>query len=239
MIVYPAIDLLGGRVVRLSQGDAARATTYAVDPEAVAEGFVRAGARMIHVVDLSGAFAGAPVQRASLDRIAARVHAAGGAVQLSGGLRSRAAAQQALDAGADRIVLGTLAVEDPAAVWDLCARFPGRIVVAVDARDGRIATHGWTVATAQTAESLARAAAAHGAAAILYTDIARDGTGRGPAVARTAALQRAVPIPVIASGGVRSADDLAALARAGVQAAVVGRALYEGTLTVERALAAC
>lgn len=239
MNVYPAIDLLDGRVVRLERGDASRATEYGSDPAEVAERFCRAGARLVHVVDLSGAFAGAPAQRPVLAELIARVHAAGGRIQISGGLRTREAAEAALAAGADRIVVGTMAVEDPDTAADLCRAHPGRIVVAVDARDGLVATRGWRTTTSIPAAELARTAEAWGAAALLFTDVARDGTGRGPAVEATAALQREVEIPVIASGGVGSLEDVRALERAGVRAVVIGRAIYEGLVSLEEVLAAC
>jgi len=231
--VTPAIDLLGGKVVRLREGRREEATVYSETPWTVAEGFVRDGAKLVHVVDLDGAFAGEPRQTALLARLAAPL-------QVGGGLRSDGAVEQVLAAGARFAVLGTAAVADPALVERLCRRHPGTIVVAVDARDGMVAVEGWTRASTVAAAELAARAAAWGAAKILYTDVARDGLKRGPNVDATAALQRALgEVPVIASGGIGSLDDLRALAAAGVAECVVGRALYDGAFTLAEALAAC
>jgi phosphoribosylformimino-5-aminoimidazole carboxamide ribotide isomerase len=231
--VYPAMDLLGGKVVRLHQGRYDRVTVYSDDPLAVLEGFVRAGAERVHVVDLDGARDGAPTQ-AELVRTLLR--SIGVKVQVGGGIRSMAQLEGYASAGAERFVLGTAAVKDPAFVARACERFP--VVVAVDAVDGRVATHGWTEGSDLSATELSQRAQAMGARAVLYTDIARDGTGGGPNVTATAALARAVPdLEVIASGGVGTLEHLRALAREGViGACVVGRALYEGAFTAEDAL---
>lgn len=238
MNVYPAIDLLGGHVVRLAEGRRDRATIYSDRPGEVAAGFARAGARRLHVVDLDGAFAG----RRDGPNLGAlqQILAAGVPVQLGGGLRDLDTLAALLDqVGVERAVLGTAAVKSPAMTRAACRRWPGRIVIAVDARDGRVAVEGWVEATDVDATELAARMVEAGAAAILYTDIRRDGLGTGAAVEATAQLARALhPVEVIASGGVASLEDLRALARAGVPAAVVGRALYEGTFTVEKALAA-
>ncbi|MEZ4448833.1 MAG: 1-(5-phosphoribosyl)-5-[(5-phosphoribosylamino)methylideneamino] imidazole-4-carboxamide isomerase [Nannocystaceae bacterium] len=239
MIVIPAIDLLGGQAVRLAEGDPARSTVYDARPVAVVERFAAAGARRIHVVDLDGAFSGEPRQLAVITEMIGRAHDLGLEVEVGGGVRSEAAALAILDAGADLVILGTLAIREPALVAALCQRRPGQLIIAIDARDGLVATHGWRTTTDVEARTLAREAAAWGAAELLYTDIARDGLQVGPNVAATRALQDEVDIPVIASGGVGSLDDLLALRGAGVRAVVLGRALYEGTVALEEALRRC
>jgi phosphoribosylformimino-5-aminoimidazole carboxamide ribotide isomerase len=237
MIVVPAIDLLGGKAVRLLHGDRAKTTVYSDAPAEVAAGFRAAGASLLHIVDLDGAFAGAPRQHAA---IAAIIAAAGIPVQVGGGVRDAAHVQSLLDLGVRGIVLGTAAVKDPAWVRAQCERHPGAIIVAVDARDGRVAVEGWTETSDLDAVALGRQAAAWGAARILYTDVARDGDKRGPNVAATARLQAALgATPVIASGGIGALADLRALAAAGIPYAVVGRALYDGAFTLAEALAAC
>ncbi len=235
MLIYPAIDLLGGKAVRLREGRRDEATVYSDRPDEVAARFAGAGCRRIHVVDLDGAFSGRRENREAVARIVA---AAGVPVQVGGGVRDLDTCAALMDAGVERVVLGTAMVKRPAMVEAACARFPGRIVIAVDARDGRVAIEGWAEATEIAAEALARRAAAMGCAAVLYTDIARDGTGRGANVEATAGLARALaPTEVIASGGIASLADLRALAEAGVPAAVVGRAIYSGAFTVEQAIA--
>lgn len=235
MRIVPAIDLLGGRAVRLRRGRREEATVYSHEPWLLAEGFRRAGASLVHIVDLDGAFAGERRQVQVLERVVAT---AGVPVQIGGGVRTAADVDALVALGAAFVVLGTAAVKEPALVERLCGDHPGHIVVAVDARDGRVAVEGWTETADVTALELARRAASWGAAKILYTDVARDGLGTGPNVAATAALSAAVPIPVIASGGIGSLDDLRALAAAGVPECVVGRALYEGVFTLTEALAA-
>lgn len=232
MKLFPAIDLLGGRAVRLEEGKRERATVFHDRPVELVAELARGGADRLHVVDLDGAF-GEPRQ---LDRIAAIVRASPIPVEVGGGLRDRAAVDAILALGAAFAVLGTAAVRDPGLVEQLCRAYPGRIIVAVDARDGVVAIDGWTASGGVTAAELAARAAGWGAAAVLYTDVARDGLGGGPNVAATAALARATGIEVIASGGVGSLADLAALARAGVPAVVVGRALYDGKFTVAEAV---
>lgn len=228
MKLFPAIDLLGGRAVRLEEGKRERATVFHDRPVELVAELARGGADRLHVVDLDGAF-GEPRQ---LDRIAAIIRASPIPVEVGGGLRDRAAVDAILALGASFAVLGTAAVRDPGLVEQLCRAYPGRIIVAVDARDGVVAIDGWTASGGITAAELAARAAGWGAAAVLYTDVARDGLGGGPNVAATAALARAAGIEVIASGGVGSLADIAALARAGVPAVVVGRALYDGKFTV-------
>ena len=239
MLAIPAIDLLEGRAVRLSEGDPARATVYAADPRAKLREFVHAGAKRIHVVDLDGAFAGRPVQTELVRSLVADAHALGAEVEVGGGLRDRAAVEAALATGADYAVIGTLAVREPDIAHALCRAYPGRVIVAIDARDGWVAIAGWQELSRVPAAALARAAASWGAVALLYTDVARDGLQVGAAVESTAALQRGVEIPVIASGGVGSLADLDALRRQNIHAVILGRALYEGSFTLEEALARC
>ena len=235
MIVIPAIDLLGGKAVRLVRGERDSATVFAEEPWQLAAAMCAAGAERLHVVDLEGAFSGAPAARAAIDRI---LQAATVPVQLGGGLRDRASVEAALSAGARWVVLGTAAVKQPEVVRALCETHPGRIIVAVDARDGEVAIEGWTQTSSVRADDLGGQAAEWGAAALLYTDVARDGTGGGPAVSATAALARAVSIPVIASGGIGSLEHLHQLAVAGIDLAVVGRALVEERFTLAEAIEA-
>jgi phosphoribosylformimino-5-aminoimidazole carboxamide ribotide isomerase len=238
VLVIPAIDLMGGQVVRLAEGRRERASVYDDDPAAVARRFCAQGATRLHVVDLDGAFAGRPAQVALVRAIGAAV-AGRASLQVGGGVRSLADCAALVEAGAHGVVLGTAAVRDPELVRAACARFSGQILVAVDARDGRVAVDGWTQATEIGPEELATAAARAGASAILYTDIARDGLRTGPAVEATARLTRVLaPVPVIASGGVATTSDLRALAAAGVPQCVVGRALYEGAFGLAEAIAA-
>ena len=236
MRILPAIDLLGGKAVRLRQGRYEDATVYDDDPVGVAKRF-RATVDAMHVVDLEGAKAGAPVQR---ERVRAIIEAfAGGAVQVGGGVRSREALEAYLALGARRVVLGTAAVKDPDLVRALALAHPGVVVLAVDAKDGFVATDGWTEVSKISAAALVRALADVPIGAVLYTDVARDGTGAGPNIDATAALAAASPFPVIASGGVGTLAHLTALsAIANVESAVVGRALYDGSLTLEEAIAA-
>lgn len=234
MEIWPAIDLKAGQVVRLAEGDMARATVYAEDPAEVARRFAAEGAGNLHVVDLDGATAGSARNRESVMAILA---ATGARVQVGGGIRSMAAIEGWLAAGAARVVLGTAALEDPALVRLAARRFPGAIVVAVDARDGLVATRGWAEVSTVPAVELGRRFADAGVAALLFTDIGRDGLMAGVNVAATAALAAAVPLPVLASGGIASLADLAALrAQPGIAGAVVGRALYEGRFTLAEAL---
>lgn len=233
MELIPAIDLLDGRVVRLHQGDYAAVTRYSEDPVAQARAFAEAGARRLHVVDLEGARSGGAAHAHVIEAILAEV---GLEVQVGGGVRSREAAERWLEAGARRVVLGTVAVREPELARSLCAAHPGRIVIAIDARGEQVAVEGWREDSGAEVRELAERADGWGAAAILYTDIARDGTGEGPAVDRTAALQRGVRATVIASGGIGSLSHLEALREAGVKAAVCGRALYDGKFALADAL---
>ena len=236
MIVVPAIDLLDGKAVRLRGGRREAATIYHERPWEVAEKFVQDGATLVHVVDLDGAFAGERRHAEVIRRIGEVAP-----IQVGGGLRDASAISAALAAGARYVVLGTAAVASPDLVERLCVTHPGRIVVAVDAREGKVAIGGWTTTSTIDATELATRAVTWGAAKILYTDIARDGMRTGPAVDSTAALQRTVgdAIPVIASGGISALSDLRALTVAGVRECVVGRALYDGVFTLADAIAAC
>jgi len=234
--LIPAIDLLGGAVVRLHKGDYDAAKVYSDDPVAQARAFAAAGASRIHVVDLDGARSGEP---AHLEVIQSILGAVSVRVQVGGGIRTRESAERWLEAGAERVVLGTVAVKDPALTEALCKAHPGGVVVAIDARGDEVAVEGWREGTDRTVRELAEQVDAWGAAAILYTDIERDGTGHGPAVERTAALQEGLRATVIASGGIGGLLHLTQLYEAGVQAAVCGRALYEERFTLEAAIAAC
>ncbi len=236
MILYPAIDLKDGRAVRLLRGEMASATVFAEDPAAQAAAFAAAGCEWLHLVDLNGAFAGAPVNREAVDAILAAVDVP---VQLGGGIRDMATIERWLDRGLARVILGTVAVEDPDLVRAAARAFPGRVAVGIDARTGIVATRGWAEATEVEATDLARRFEDAGVAAIVHTDIDRDGAMQGPNVAATAALARAVSVPVIASGGVSSMADLIALRDTGVVAgAISGRALYDGAIDLGRAVAA-
>jgi phosphoribosylformimino-5-aminoimidazole carboxamide ribotide isomerase len=236
MILYPAIDLKDGQCVRLLRGDMDQATVFGDDPAAQARAFAAAGCEWLHLVDLNGAFAGRPVNASAVEAILAAVEIP---CQLGGGIRDMATIETWLERGLARVILGTAAVENPALVRTAARAFPGRVAVGLDARDGKVATRGWAEATDQEVTELARRFEDAGIAAIIYTDIARDGAMQGPNVAATAALARAVSVPVIASGGVSSLDDLIALREAGpIAGAITGRALYDGALDLAAALAA-
>jgi len=229
MIVIPAVDLRGGRCVRLREGRADRETVFSEDPVAMAERWAALGARRLHVVDLDGAFAGAPRQTPLIAAIARAV--APVPLEAGGGLRDLAAVEAALAAGAAWAVVGTRAALDPVFLKDVCRQFPGQIIVAVDGRGPRVAVKGWTEVVSETVGELAARARDGGAAALLYTDVSRDGTGLGPNLADTDALARAVRMPILASGGVGSVEDLRRLAGLpGVVGAVVGQALYTGAV---------
>lgn len=236
MILYPAIDLKDGQCVRLLRGDMAQATVFGADPAAQARAFAQAGCRWLHLVDLNGAFEGAPVNGAAVEAILAAVTVP---VQLGGGIRDRAKLERWLERGVSRVILGTAAVRDPGFVRAAAAAWPGRVAVGIDARAGMVAVEGWAETTDMTATDLARRFEDAGVAAIVYTDIERDGAMQGPNVAATAALAHAVAIPVIASGGVSSLADLQALKDSGapLDGAISGRALYEGKLDLAEAVA--
>ena len=232
--VIPAIDLKGGQAVRLVQGDFDRATAFGDDPPAVARRWAEAGAARLHVVDLDGSKAGAPAQ---LDVVRAIVQAVEIPVQLGGGLRSLEHVEAAFDAGVERVILGTAAVEDPAFLDAALARFGERIVGGIDARDGKVAVRGWVDTSEKDALELARDLAGRGVRTIVYTDIRRDGMLEGANVEGIARMIEAVPgVAVIASGGVSDLGDLVALAEAGAAGAIVGKALYTGALDLELAI---
>ncbi len=235
MILYPAIDLKDGRCVRLRQGAMASAEVYSADPAAQAAAFVAEGCGWLHLVDLDGAFEGRSVNGAAVEGVLGAVRVP---VQLGGGIRAMTDIERWLDRGVARVILGTVAVENPGLVRRAAAAFPGQVAVGLDARGGRIAVRGWAEATDLAAPDLARRFEDAGVAAIIYTDIDRDGLMAGPAVAATHALAAAVALPVIASGGIASLDDLRALTGAGLDGAVVGRALYDGAFGVADAVAA-
>jgi len=238
MKIVPAIDLRAGRTVRLVEGEADRETRYDLDPVEVALGFERDGAEMLHLVDLDGAFTGAG--DANRDVVRAILAAVRLPVELGGGLRGEDAVAAALDLGARWAILGTLAVEQPDVVASLASRYPGRIVVGIDARDGRVATRGWTERTEVDAVDLARRMRDVGVERIVYTDIARDGRLVGPNVETTARLAREAGVLVTASGGVGTLDDIRRLVEVeadGIHSCIVGKALYEGRFTLAEALA--
>ncbi|MBJ6369954.1 1-(5-phosphoribosyl)-5-[(5-phosphoribosylamino)methylideneamino]imidazole-4-carboxamide isomerase [Sedimentitalea arenosa] len=237
MILYPAIDLKDGQAVRLLRGEMEKATVFNDDPAAQARAFVDAGCEWLHLVDLNGAFAGKPV---NADPVRAILAACPVPAQLGGGIRDMATIERWLDAGLARVILGTVAVENPTLVREAARAFPGQVAVGIDARDGRVATKGWAETTDVDATDLARSFQDAGVAAIIYTDIDRDGAMQGPNISATAALARAVSIPVIASGGVSSLADLIALRDCGapLDGAISGRALYDGALDLKQALAA-
>jgi phosphoribosylformimino-5-aminoimidazole carboxamide ribotide isomerase len=237
MEIIPAIDLKGGRVVRLIQGDPSRETRYSDDPAAIAREWGRRGARRLHLVDLDGAFGGRPANHAALAQIvrAIRIPA-----QLGGGLRSLDSVRAALDLGVSVAIIGTAAIRDGRFLEAACAAFPRRVALGLDARGGKLATSGWTEATSVLASELARRVTDLPLAAIIYTDIQRDGMLEGPDLAGLAEMLSTTQIPVIASGGIASAADIRALATLTprVAGAIIGKALYDGRLTLEAALAA-
>jgi len=235
MIILPAIDLIGGRCVRLRQGDYNQETVFDEDPVAVARRFEAAGAKWLHVVDLDGAREGEPKNLATIRAIVGAVNMS---VEVGGGIRTTAAAQGLLDLGLARVILGTRAAREPEWLAEVATKFPGRVALGLDARNGRVAVEGWREETARTASDLVASVAGLPLAAIIYTDIARDGMMSGPNVEATAVLAKASPFPVIASGGVTTVDDIRRLTKVGVAGAIIGRSLYEGKITLEAALAA-
>jgi len=238
VIVIPAVDVREGRCVRLREGRADAETVFSEDPVAMATQWAAQGAPRLHVVDLDGAF-GAPRQTALVAKIVAAV--APVRVEIGGGLRDIAAVESVLEAGAGWVVVGTRAALDERFLRDVCRRFPARVIIAVDARGARVAVKGWTEVADVTVTEVGQRAFQAGAAALLYTDISRDGTERGPNVEDTASLARAVRMPILASGGVGSVADIAALAAvadAGIEGVVVGRALYTGAVSLPDAMRA-
>ena len=237
LIVFPAIDLKSGQVVRLAEGDMDRATIYGDDPAYQAALFAQSGAEHLHVVDLDGAFAG---ESRNGEAVRAIVQRFPGHVQLGGGIRDRAAVERWFDLGVSRVVIGTAALDDPDFVRGAARDFPGGVVVAVDARDGMVATKGWADVSTTPAVELARRFEDAGVAALLFTDVGRDGLLKGCNVEATVDLARAVAIPVIASGGVKGLADIHVLAihaKDGVEGVITGRALYDGRLDLAAALA--
>ncbi len=236
LTLYPAIDLKEGRCVRLRRGEMAEATVYADDPAAQARSFAEAGCRWLHVVDLDGAFAGKSVNTEAVRAILASVSIP---VQLGGGIRDMAAIEAWLGAGIARVILGSAAAKNPGLVREACRAHPDRIAIGIDARDGRVATEGWAEISAMTALDLARRLEDAGAAALIYTDIARDGMLQGLNIEQTLELARAVATPVIASGGVAGIADIEALLPYAdtLNGVIVGRALYDGRLSLAGALA--
>jgi phosphoribosylformimino-5-aminoimidazole carboxamide ribotide isomerase len=237
MILYPAIDLKDGRCVRLKRGEMAQATVFNDDPAAQARAFEAQGFTWLHIVDLNGAFAGKPVNAPAVEAILGSVSIP---VQLGGGIRDLATVEMWLGKGVRRVILGTAAVKNPPLVREACQRFPGRIVVGIDARGGKVAVEGWAERSELDAIELARRFEDAGVAAIVYTDIDRDGVLQGINLSATAVLARATSIPVIASGGLAGIDDVEALLRpeyAILQGVIAGRALYDGRLDAREALA--
>jgi phosphoribosylformimino-5-aminoimidazole carboxamide ribotide isomerase len=234
MLLIPAIDLKDGKCVRLKQGRMADVTVFSDDPVAMARHWAEQGCRRLHLVDLDGAFAGEPRNRALIDRMTAAVP--GVPVQVGGGIRSEATIEAYLAAGIEQVIVGTRAIEEPAFLERICAQFPGRIILGLDARSGQLATAGWDATSERSALEFARWAGGLGVFAIVYTDIDRDGMLSGVNVAATVALAEAAQVPVIASGGVATLDDVRALKVAAAErsapllGAITGRAIYAGTL---------
>ena len=237
MILYAAIDLKDGAAVRLLRGDMNAATVFNKDPAAQAQSFVDAGCRWLHLVDLNGAFAGKPVNAEPVEAILKQCKVP---AQLGGGIRDMATIETWIEKGLSRVILGTVAVEHPALVRQAARAFPDKIAVGIDARNGMVATKGWAVETETEVTELAKSFEQDGVAAIIYTDINRDGAMQGPNIEATAALAHAISIPVIASGGVSSLADLLALKGCGaaLNGAISGRALYDGALDLSAALKA-
>jgi phosphoribosylformimino-5-aminoimidazole carboxamide ribotide isomerase len=238
MLVIPAIDLRGGKVVRLAQGDPSRKTEYSSDPVAVARRWEGEGAPILHLVDLDGAFSGKPEQ---LDVVGDMIKSVKVPVQLGGGLRSLNSLEEAFAAGITRAVVGTAAIEEAGFLASACRRFPGRIALGIDARDGKVAVRGWAEGTEIPATELAQRWADLPLGAVIYTDIGRDGMLAGPNLEALRQMTRATPHPVIASGGIATLDDvkrLAALGPSRVMGALIGKALYEGRFSLMEAIAA-
>lgn len=236
MQLYPAIDLRGGNCVRLHQGDYGQETVYGSDPAAMARHWIDQGATWLHVVDLDGARAGKPVQ---LETVAQIVAAAGKVpVQLGGGLREEAHIRQALDAGVSRVILGTRALRDAAWAGNITRAHPGKVVLGLDAREGRVAAQGWLETDSLTVAEVLDRAKDWPLAAIVFTDIGRDGTLKGCNVEATAEVARLASVEVIASGGIGSLEDILAVAKAGLPGCIVGRALYDGRVDLKHAITA-
>ena len=240
MLIIPAIDLKDGQCVRLKQGRMDDSTVFGSDPVAMAQRWVDAGARRLHLVDLNGAFAGEPVNGDAVKAIARANPQL--PIQIGGGIRNSEIIEAYLSAGVSYVIIGTKAVKEPQFVTDMCKLFPGKIIVGIDAQDGMVATDGWAEVSAVKAVDLARQFASDGVSSIVYTDIARDGMMQGVNVEATVALAEACGIPVIASGGVTNMDDIRALkavASKGILGAITGRAIYEGSLDLAEAQSFC
>lgn len=235
MQIWPAIDLRGGRCVRLEQGDFSRETVFGDDPAAMARHWVEQGATRLHLVDLDGARSGEPLNAAAVTAILAAVTIP---CQLGGGVRSETTIRRWIEAGVERVVIGTEALKRPAWFGEACRQFPQQLVLGIDARDGQVATDGWTETSHTSAVDLAAQFAELPLAGIVYTDIATDGMLAGPNVEATAAMCRAARVSVIASGGVTSAEDVQRLAGVGAAGCIIGRALYEKRLTLSEAIEA-
>ena len=241
MLLIPAIDLKDGHCVRLQQGDMKASTTFGEDPAAMARRWVDAGARRLHLVDLNGAFAGKPVNESAIKAILREVGSEI-PVQLGGGIRDLDTIERYLDDGLSYIIIGTAAVKNPGFLRDACSAFGGHIIVGLDAKDGKVATDGWSKLTGHEVIDLAKKFEDYGVEAIVYTDIGRDGMLTGVNLESTLTLARALTIPVIASGGIHTIDDIKALKAVeaeGIMAAIAGRSLYEGTLNYKAAAALC
>ena len=236
MELWPAIDLRGGRCVRLAQGDFTRETIYGDDPAGMARQWVDAGAQRLHLVDLDGARDGTAGNRESVRAI---VDAVDVPCQLGGGIRSEETIRELLDLGLSRLIIGTLGVKEPEWFAQMCNAYPGKLALGLDARDGMVATDGWKSTSQRSAVEFAQELASLPLAAIIYTDIARDGTLEGANLDALAEMIAAVDVPVIASGGIGSAADIVAVANIPAAGCIVGKALYEGTVTMQEALAAC
>ncbi|MBE0575490.1 MAG: 1-(5-phosphoribosyl)-5-[(5-phosphoribosylamino)methylideneamino]imidazole-4-carboxamide isomerase [Desulfuromonadales bacterium] len=237
MIVIPAIDLKEGKCVRLEQGLMEKDTVYSDNPAAMARHWQDEGGELLHLVDLDGAFAGVPKNREAIQAIVAAVDIP---TELGGGIRDLETIEAYLSLGIDRVILGTVAKENPALVGEACRKFPGRIVVGIDAKEGMVAVRGWAEVTEKKAIDLAREMEAFGVTAIIYTDIARDGMMQGPNLEATAALAEAISIPVIASGGVSCLEDIRNLLQieaSGVAGVITGKAIYTGSLNLREAVA--
>ena len=236
MLIWPAIDVRGGQCVRLRQGDYAQETVYGTSPADMAEHWRGKGAKRLHLVDLDGAKEGATTNFESIRELVERVAPFGVECELGGGVRSEETIRRLLGIGLTRLVVGTLALKKPEWFEEMCRKFPGRLVLGIDARGGMVATDGWLETSATPATELARRFDGLPIAALVYTDVATDGMMRGPNIPECVAMSRATSIPVVASGGVTRLDDVRRLADAGLSACIIGRALYENTIALEDAL---
>lgn len=234
MLILPAIDLRAGQCVRLRQGDYAQETVFGADPAAVARRWVEQGAPFLHLVDLDGARQGRPINGASIQAV---VQASGVPCQLGGGIRTREHIEEVLSWGVERVIIGTRALQDPGWLAEVSRAYPDRIVLGIDARGGKVAVSGWLEVSELAALDLARQCAALPLAALVYTDISKDGMMQGPNFEALAEMAGAVPLPVIASGGVTTLEDIRRLQKLGLAGAILGRALYEGRLDLREVLA--